>query len=482
MKTFAKLTAVVLALAMLIPLVLTGTAGFAMKKPGRIDYVNYSRIRENKDLHIPVEFQLGTTKFKGELTNGQTLSADEIDAIVDKVMKQMNITCGVLGYSESVIEKAKTLKGFDPAVALRIGMNILGYGTVYDIYDMYQGTKTVPDGLAGIIVGQLSGEAVKLLTGKKWADIVLNAFLATKDIAAEWTRLENEKEIAEQAMERSLLLDMFYMECNQRLKKAEEERGTNQWKLKADNTVSKVAKLFGIDVDQFQRLTVDMERVDSFGEKTVTNWSGIYEGTIEIEFRHNLANFDTNFPTIFADSNPIFQRVQTIYKLRPESARDESKLTKKVTIAEAQVHIDRRNAVGTTLSKNIPLKGAEDVSSFKLAHVVSFALDFSVWKDGVLDVSGPGARYHAEVSMNEDCSGTMLEGNRYPAIMWNSHEVLAWDLCSAPRGVGWTHRDLAGNGKVSIGSPALADYQIFRDLRDNQLTLWIKDIEKVVQQ
>jgi hypothetical protein len=75
----------------------------------------------------------------------------------------------------------------------------------------------------------------------------------------------------------------------------------------------------------------------------------------------------------------------------------------------------------------------------------------------------------------------MLEGNRYPAIMWNSHDIDAYDTLTAPMGVGWTHRALAGNGKTNIGCPALADYQIYSDLRDNMLTLWIKDIEKVVK-
>ena len=63
--------------------------------------------------------------------------------------------------------------------------------------------------------------------------------------------------------------------------------------------------------------------------------------------------------------------------------------------------------------------------------------------------------------------------------MWNSHEVTAYDILSAPN-YGWAHRDLSGNGKVKVGNPALADYQIYNDLRDNMMTLWIKNIDKVV--
>ena len=474
-----RIVCLLLAAIVLIPVMISGATVSAMKHPGRIDGVDYTRVRENKDLSVEVEFQLGTSKFKGELTNGNTLSNKEIDKIIKDVMNQMDITSGVLEYSNAVIEKAKHLKGFDPAMALRIGLNIAGFGTVADIYDMYNGTKQVNDVAAAFVIGQLSGEAVKLITGAKWADIALNAFLATEDIANEWTRLEKEKEIAEQAMQRELLLEMFYRECNARLKKAEEERGGIQWKLKASTTAVKQKTLFGIEVTQFQRLKVDMERVDSFGDKTSTNWSGIYEGRISIEFWHDLTSFDTNFPLIFTDSSPIFKRVQTIYKVRPDSAKEKSTLTKIITIDDAQIHIDKRNAVGTTLTKTVPLSGANDVSAFNLSHVVTYALDFGPWQDGYLEVSGTGAKYSAEATMNENCSGTMLEGNRYPAIMWESHEMIAFDSLVAPMGVGWTNRKLPGSGANSIGKPALADYQIYSDLRDNMMTLWIKDIEKV---
>ena len=474
-----KKLCLLLAAVMLVPILLSGGPALAMKHPGRIDGVDYSRINENKNLRTEVQFTLGTTQFKGELVNGNTLSNDEIDKIIRQVMNKMFITCGMLEFSKSVIEEAKQLKGFDPAMALRIGLNIVGYGTVNDIYDMYQGKKPVPDGLKDIIIGDLTGEALKLITGVKWADIVLNAFLASKDIAAEWTRLEHEKEIAELAMQRELMLEMFYKECNERLRAAEEEKGSSQWKLKVNDIKSKTKKFFGIDVNQIQQLIVDMERVDSYGEKSPTNWSGIYEGSITIKFWHNLDNFDANFPTIFTDSSRIFSRMQTVYKVRPESAKEKSTLTKIITINDAQIHIDKRNAVGTTLTKTVPLKGAEDVSAFNLSHVVSYTLNLGLWNDGILDISGNGGSYHCETSLNEHCSGTLLNGNRYPAIMWNSHEVISWDTLSIPR-VGWTHRDLEGAGKKNIGNPALADYQIFDDLRDNMITLWIKNIDKVV--
>ncbi|MBQ3869007.1 MAG: hypothetical protein II777_00530 [Clostridia bacterium] len=473
-----RIVSAVLIAVTLFTVLFAGGATYAMKKPGRLDGVDYTRIRENKDLAVNVEFQLGTYKFKGELTNGKTLSNDEIDKIINGVMNQMNITAGILEFSNSIIEKAKHLKGFDPAMALRIGLNVAGFGTVTDIYDMFAGNKPVSEAASNFVIGQISGEAVKLITGAKWADIALNAFLATKDIAAEWTRLENEKEIAELAMQRELLLEVFYRECNARLKKAEEERGGLNWKLKSNDVKTKNKTLFGVGVQQFIRLEVDMERVDSFGDKTTTNWSGIYEGRIMIEIWHDLSGFDINFPTVFTDSSRIFKRVQTVYDVRPESAKEKSTLTKIVTLDDAQIHIDKRNAVGTTLSKTVPLKGANDVSAFNLSHVVTYALDFGPWDDGKLTVTGAGARYDSDCTMNERCSGTMLEGNRYPAIMWDTHEVIAYDSLSAPRGVGWTHRDLAGSGKYNVGTPALADYQIFNDLRDNMMTLWIKNIDR----
>ena len=254
MSAAKKTISALLSVVMLATILFSSGIAYAMKKPGRIDGVDYTRINENKDLCVEVEFQLGTTKFKGELSNGNTLSNDEIDQIIKQVMNQMEMTSGKLGYSEAVIEKAKHLKGFDPAMALRIGLNVAGFGTVADIYDMYTGSKEVTDVAASFVIGQLSGEAVKFITGAKWADIALNAFLATKDIAEEWTRLENEKEIAEQAMQRELLLEMFYRECNARLKKAEKERGGNQWKLKVNDSKLKHKTLFGIEINQIQWL------------------------------------------------------------------------------------------------------------------------------------------------------------------------------------------------------------------------------------
>ena len=474
-----KLLCVVLAAVMLIPLFATGTKVSSMENPGRIDGVDYNRVRENKDLSIPIYFTLGSVKFDGELVNGSTLTNKEIDKIVKQVMNEMDITSGVLEYSNSIIEKSKHLKGFDPAMALRIGLSIAGYGTVADLYDMYTGAKPVSTVTANFVIGQLSGEAVKLITGAKWADIALNAFLATEDIANEWTRLEKEKEIAEEALRRELLLDMFYKECNARLKKAEKERGGNSWKMRVNSVTLKRTTLFGVDVVQYLKLEANLERVDSFGDNTSTNWSGIYEGSIKLKIWHDLTSFDHNFPTIFTNSSPIFAKVKTIYALRPESAEEKSTLTKLITLDDAQIHIDKRNAVGTTLSKSVPLTGANDVSAFNLSHTVSLALDFGPWDDGIFEASGSGVKYRAEVSMKDKCSGTMLEGNRYPAIVWDSHENVAFDSLSAPQGVGWTQRKLAGDGKTNIGSPALADYQIYSDLRENMLTLWIKNIEKV---
>ena len=474
-----RIVSLSLAVLLTVSLLLVPGTTNAMKKPGRIDGVDYTRIRENRDLLVEVRFTLGTSTFTGELSNGSVLSRDEIDGIVDGVMDQMNITSGVLEYSAMVIEQAKHLKGFDPAAALRIGLNVAGFGTFNDIYDMYTGKKEIGQAAADFVIGQLTGEAVKLITGAKWADLALNAFLSTKDIAAEWTRISEEKEIAEKALQRQLLLDLFYKECNERLKKAEEDRGTNNWKLKVSDIRYGTKKFFGIDVEQIKWLKVDMERVDSFGEKSVTNWSGIYEGSIVIEIWHDLANFDVNFPTIFTENSDIFRRIQHLYKVRPESAKEKSTLTKVITLSDAQIHIDKRNAVGTTLTKSVPLKGAEDVSAFNLAHAVTYSLDFGQWDDGSLVLNSSAATYRSEVTMKEGCSGTLLEGNRYPAIVWDTHDVTAWDSLSAPRG-GWDKRELKGNGNTRIGRPAIADYRIFDDLRDNMLTLWIKNIDKAV--
>ncbi len=471
-----RIVAVLVALVLAVS-VFGVVISYAAKNPGRIDGVNYSRIRENKDLSVKVEFTLGTSKFTGELQNGKTLSNYEIDKIIREVMNQMELTSGQLAYSEAVIEQAKRIRGFDPEMALRIGLNVAGYGTVADIYDMCTGKKDPSQVTASFIIGKLSGEALKVITGAKWAEIALNAFLASQDIVNEWERLTKEKEIAEEALKRSLILDLFYNECNARLKKAEEERGGNNWKMRVESLVESDKKLFGIAVKQYQRLTVFMERVESYGEKTSTNWSGIYRGTITLKIWHDLTSFDINFPVIFADSSPIFKRVETIYKLRPESEHEQSTLTKQITLNDAEIQIDKRNAVGTTLSKNVPLKGAEDVSAFNLAHKVSFALDSGMWKDGVLDISSGAAHYTSNISMVESCSGTMLEGNRYPAIMWNTHEVISYDVLKSPS-YGWERRDLAGNGSYKVGKPALVDYRIYDDLRDNMLTLWIKNIER----
>ena len=477
MRIVKRILAALLAVALVIPVFSSIGSSKAMKKPGRIDGVDYTKIRENKDLDVPIEFQIGIYKFEGQLVNGTTLSNDEIDKVIDQVMKQMDLTPGKLEFSVDVIEQAKHLKGFDPAAALRIGLSVAGFGTMYDIYDMYQGKKEIPAGLAGIVIGELSGQAVNFLTGKKWADVVLNAFLATKDIAAEWTRIEKEREIAELAMQREMLLSVFYNECNRRLEKLEKEKGSNNWKMKVNDARRKDKTLFGIGIKQIMWLKVDMERVDSFGDKTTTNWSGIYEGSIEIQIWHDLTQFDNNFATLFTDQT-VFRRVQNIYDTHPESMKEKSTLTKVITIPDAQIHIDKRNAVGTTLSKNIPLTGAEDVSKFNLNHVVTYALNYGPWDDGNFTASGPGVSYEAHVTIEESCSGDVLEGNRYPAIVWNTHENVAWDSLTAPQGVGWGKRELAGNGKYKVGSPAIVDYQIFNDLRDNQMTLWIKNIKK----
>ncbi|MBQ2667445.1 MAG: hypothetical protein IJF56_02315, partial [Clostridia bacterium] len=139
-----RILSLFLAVMLLLPsLLLSASAA----PTGRIDGVDYGRIDENVNLRMKVEFDIGERRFEGWLQNGKTLAEEEVDKIIKSVMNEMEITSGVLRYSEDIIRRAALNRGFNPDVVLELGaklaLSATGLDKAKDIYDIATGQKTI---------------------------------------------------------------------------------------------------------------------------------------------------------------------------------------------------------------------------------------------------------------------------------------------------------------------------------------------------
>ncbi|MBQ4599774.1 MAG: hypothetical protein IJB19_07660, partial [Clostridia bacterium] len=301
---------------------------------GRIDGVDYGRIDENVSLRQKVEFDIGERRFEGWLQNGKTLSEDEVDQIIKSVMNEMEITSGVLRYSEDIIRRAAQNKGFNPEVVLELGaklaLSATGLDKAKDIYDVATGKKDIPGAISDYIIGEsvstICEQYMKGIPG-----MVFEALWNSGDIIArETARLLEESKIAQQALERTFLLNLFYQKCNERITAEEKAKGLDTWSIVCNQTVWCQKTLFGIPVLQYWKLSCDLTRTEYVYDDRddPTNYGGVYRGTMVIDIWHDLSNFDEQFMSQIFMKFPLANIWDIIFDFRDEYTA--SNLTKQL--------------------------------------------------------------------------------------------------------------------------------------------------------
>ena len=318
MKKLNKLLALCLALTMLL-LCVPFTAAAAESEYGPEDLrsihgIDYNRITQKATgdgKSYPVELKMGDLTFNGELTGSHGLSYEELNKIINDVLKEKKLTVEqiqlVKALSKNVEDKAiehwglQIMEGLisyipmDDTIANEIG----GWNDIfaYMVHDMDE--KNVIEYLADrqrqkLIVDKWKIAENSLNTYEGYLDKVGRAadaiplageMLNTLKVAEEWLkgneRLEKYLKDLEQKMAD---VNDFYSECSRRANKLAEEKGEGSYSIKFNNAVATDHFTFWGISGLMSEWTLSGELIKSdIGESDGV--AGTYTGSLNLDIR-----------------------------------------------------------------------------------------------------------------------------------------------------------------------------------------------------
>ena len=318
MKKLNKLLALCLALTMLL-LCVPFTASAAESEYGPEDLrsihgIDYNRITQKATgdgKSYPVELKMGDLTFNGELTGSHGLSYEELNKIINDVLKEKKLTVEqiqlVKALSKNVEDKAiehwglQIMEGLISYIPMNdtIANEIGGWNDIfaYMVHDMDE--KNVIEYLADrqrqkLIVDKwkIAENGLKKYEGYlevvgRAADAIPLAgeMLNTLKVAEEWLkgneRLEKYLKDLEQKMAD---VNDFYSECSRRANKLAEEKGEGSYSIKFNNaTATDTFTFWGIS-GLMSEWTLSGELVKSdIGESDGV--AGTYTGSLNLDIR-----------------------------------------------------------------------------------------------------------------------------------------------------------------------------------------------------
>lgn len=303
-----RLAAMLCAAAMLLCL-LPQTAFAA----GSLEGVDYDRIGGTGSR---VTLTLGELVFEGQLSRGSMVSDSEQDKIIKQTMNDLNITSGMLLNAKSMLDAAHSLEGFSIKDVTNAMLKLTGAQDAVDLYKLVMGENTTPSQIAGKIAqDQIKGEAQDFVQNQMEDVLTQGGKVALKGMGRYAFKLlfmlpdlteiglnalakyENIKETCAIALERQLLLDTFYDECNRRIAEASGDRGA--WEIRFDkrNTQTYNCTFWGISgVMMEASLSGVLEQVSE-----IDGAAGQYRGTLwlDIEGVDMKNSFDAKFAQVY---------------------------------------------------------------------------------------------------------------------------------------------------------------------------------------
>lgn len=318
MKKLNKLLALCLALTMLL-LCVPFTASAAESEYGPEDLrsihgIDYNRITQKATgdgKSYPVELKMGDLTFNGELTGSHGLSYEELNKIINDVLKEKKLTVEqiqlVKALSKNVEDKAiehwglQIMEGLISYIPMNdtIANEIGGWNDIfaYMVHDMDE--KNVIEYLADrqrqkLIVDKwkIAENGLKKYEGYlevvgRAADAIPLAgeMLNTLKVAEEWLkgneRLEKYLKDLEQKMAD---VNDFYSECSRRANKLAEEKGAGSYSIKFNNaTATDTFTFWGIS-GLMSEWTLSGELIKSdIGESDGV--AGTYTGSLNLDIR-----------------------------------------------------------------------------------------------------------------------------------------------------------------------------------------------------
>ena len=318
MKKLNKLLALCLALTMLL-LCVPFTASAAESEYGPEDLrsihgIDYNRITQKATgdgKSYPVELKMGDLTFNGELTGSHGLSYEELNKIINDVLKEKKLTVEqiqlVKALSKNVEDKAiehwglQIMEGLISYIPMNdtIANEIGGWNDIfaYMVHDMDE--KNVIEYLADrqrqkLIVDKwkIAENGLKKYEGYlevvgRAADAIPLAgeMLNTLKVAEEWLkgneRLEKYLKDLEQKMAD---VNDFYSECSRRANKLAEEKGEGSYSIKFNNAVATDHFTFWGISGLMSEWTLSGELIKSdIGESDGV--AGTYTGSLNLDIR-----------------------------------------------------------------------------------------------------------------------------------------------------------------------------------------------------
>ena len=313
---------------------------------GSLEGVDYSRIGSTGHR---ATLTLGELEFEGQLSRGSILSQSEQDKIIRQTMNDLHITSGMLLNAESMLDAAQGLEGFNLKDVTDAALKLTGAQDVIDLYHVVMGDNATPTQIAEAIaadqIGGKIGDAlenqmedalahggkVALKGGGKYAFKLLFLLPDLTEIGLDaLDKYENIKETIAVAMERQLLLDTLYDECNKRISEASGDRG--KWEIRFDgrNTRTYNCTFWGVSGVMMQAtLSGVLEQVSE-----IDGHAGQYRGTIWLDLEGvDMASFDSRFR---AEHNFIFKAGINGWKNDPNFSGYED-IPNRTTVLKRQV-------------------------------------------------------------------------------------------------------------------------------------------------
>ena len=149
---------------------------------GTLEGVDYTRIKQNTTLTKQVTFKVGGRTFTGQLSNGKTLTDEEVDQIIRGVMTSKFITSGMLiGAEERARDGLRYNDGryVSPKVLVEYALASADIASSKELSDIIAGDKPIPtnaqfykDLLTGTTINKLFDFALGRLVGEGYGKLI----------------------------------------------------------------------------------------------------------------------------------------------------------------------------------------------------------------------------------------------------------------------------------------------------------------------
>ncbi len=332
MKKLNKWLALCLALMMLL-LCVPFTASAAEYGPEdlrSIHGIDYNRITQKAtgdSKSYPVELKMGDLTFNGELTGSHGLTYDELNKIINEVLKEKKLTVEqiqlVKAMSESVGDKATEFWGTQVVEGLLSYLPLPeGFpkwteyvGGISDVFAIIVDGKLpsageYAEGRAKDLAAKAAEKAIEKGFDKSkeffkkipWAGVkripLLGQMVNTAKVAIDWQSNDKFEKYLKELEQKIADVNDFYSECSRRANKLAEEKGTGSYVIRFDketNYRTYNATFWGVS-----NLTMGATLSGVLEGSNTEGMAGTYTGTLWLDLElETPQTFDAAIPTTY---------------------------------------------------------------------------------------------------------------------------------------------------------------------------------------